>query len=143
MTSNVGVFKVYRAAEGGAENALAWRRMRRGVADLHRRAQISQKANERYLNGFATVDDATWFAELLQPLEQPQMYRRRRVRGLQPFAAEDHRLLEAIQRGEFAMNGLRNRDLQRLLYNPMGKATPEEKSDERSGQYAVVQQWEN
>ena len=35
MTGNVDVFKVYRPAEGGPEDQLQWRRMRRGVADLH------------------------------------------------------------------------------------------------------------
>ena len=36
-----------------------------------------------------------------------------------PFSPEDRALLLAINRGEFAINGLRNRDLQALLYpNP-------------------------
>jgi hypothetical protein len=116
MTSNVDVFRIYRPAEGGPEDQLAWRRMRLGVADLHRRTQISQRANERYLDAFATVDDTTRFAELIRPLEQPCLYGNRRVRALRPFQADDYRLLEAVNRGEFALNGLRNRDLQRLLY---------------------------
>jgi hypothetical protein len=116
-TSNVDVFCIYRPAEGGPEDQLAWRRMRLGVADLHRRTQISQRANERYLDAFATLDDTTRFAELIRPLEQPCRYGSRRVRGLRPFQADDYRLLEAVNRGEFAINGLRNRDLQRLLYD--------------------------
>jgi hypothetical protein len=137
MTSNVEVFRTYRPAEGGAEDELAWRRMRRGVADLHRRTQISQKTNERYLNAFATVDDATRFAELMQPLEQPQMYRGRRVRALRPFDGEDHRLLEAVQRGEFAINGLRNRDLQQLLYPPLGGTAVEQAREKKRRSAAV------
>jgi hypothetical protein len=31
------------------------------------------------------------------------------VRALRPFRADDYRLLEAVNRGEFAINGLRNR----------------------------------
>jgi hypothetical protein len=34
---------------------------------------------------------------------------------LRPFA-EDHPLLEAINRGDFLVNGFRNRDLQAMLY---------------------------
>ena len=94
-----------------------------GVADLHRRTQISNRANERYLDAFATVDDTTRFAELIRPLEQPCRYGSRRVRALSPFQADDYRLLAAVNRGEFAINGLRNRDLQRLLYN-CGPAEP-------------------
>jgi len=40
----------------------------------------------------------------------------RRHRPLNPWAAQDGALLEAISRGEFALNGLRNRDLQKVLY---------------------------
>ncbi len=37
---------------------------------------------------------------------------------LHPFDADDHALLEAVNRGEFVLKGLRNRDLQILLYKP-------------------------
>ena len=38
------------------------------------------------------------------------------MRGLRPWA-EDKDLLAAINHGEFLINGLRNRDLQKLLYS--------------------------
>ena len=90
--------------------------MRLGVADLHRRSEVSQKANNRYLDAFAALDDTTRFQELIRPLAQPCRYGGRRVRALRPFHPDDHALLTAVHRGEFAMNGFRNRDLQRLLY---------------------------
>lgn len=117
MTSNVSVFRTYRPREGGPEDELAWRPMRLGVADLHRRSVVSQNANNRYLNAFAAVDDTSRFRELIQPLEQPCQYAGRRVRALHPFQPDDHALLTAVNRGEFAVNGFRNRDLQRLLYS--------------------------
>ena len=46
LIQNTEVFKVYRPTEGGPEDDLKWRRMRRGVADLHRRAVVSQAADE-------------------------------------------------------------------------------------------------
>lgn len=55
-------------------------------------------------------------AELIGPLQQPCQYGKQRVRALHPFRADDYCLLQTINRGEFAINGLRNRDLQRLLY---------------------------
>lgn len=42
--------------------------------------------------------------------------RPRRVRALNPLAADDAALLEAVSRHEFLINGLRNRDLRRLLF---------------------------
>ena len=46
-----------------------------------------------------------------------------RARPLNPLAAEDGRLLEAVNRGEFTINGFRNRDLRGLLF-------PKQPSDE-------------
>ena len=101
--------------------------MRCGVADLYRRAEISQRSNERYLNAFANVDDSTRFAELIRPLEQPCQFAGRRVRALRPFEPQDHSLLLAINRGEFAINGFRNRDLQMLLYGSVAEDAGERK----------------
>jgi len=70
----------------------------------------------RYLDAFAALDDTTRFVELLRPLQQPCRYGGRRVRALRPFQTDDHALLTAVHRGEFAINGFRNRDLRRLLY---------------------------
>jgi hypothetical protein len=39
------------------------------------------------------------------------------VRALHPFTPDDRTLLEAVNRGEFTVHGLRNRDLQRLFYS--------------------------
>src|ERR1700724_3440640 len=54
---NADDFRVYRRKEGDRKGPRAWRRLRRGIADLHRRAQLSHKAAARYLDAFATVDD--------------------------------------------------------------------------------------
>jgi len=75
--------------------------MRRGVADMHRRAEVSQKANERYWDALSTVDDSTRFREFTRTLEQPCQYQGRRVRALHLFQADDHQLLQTVNRGEF------------------------------------------
>ena len=41
-----------------------------------------------------------------------------RERALNPLSAADAALLAAANRGEFALNGLRNRDLRALLFGP-------------------------
>jgi hypothetical protein len=111
--------------------------MRRGVADMHRRAEVSQKANERYWDALSTVDDSTRFSEFTRALEQPCQYRGRRVRALHPFQADDHRLLQAVNRGEFTINGLRNRDLQLLLYGPVDPNSPLSLQEKRRRSAAV------
>ena len=37
---------------------LKWRQVRKGVADLHGRAEVSQKADERLVKALASVDDS-------------------------------------------------------------------------------------
>jgi hypothetical protein len=108
-------FRAYRAKEGGSEEDLQWRPMRKGIADLHRRAEVSQKTNERLLNALASVDDSRSVEELTAEIQKPTKWGDRRVRGLRPWA-EDKELITAINHGEFLINGLRNRDLQKLLY---------------------------
>lgn len=108
--------KVLRATEGQPQSRKRYQRLRKGVADLHRRAQVSQQANERYLEALAAVDHTASLAETVQPLCQPRRWRRRRVRGLQPFTIHDTALLAAIAKPEFVLTGFRNRDLRPLLF---------------------------
>jgi hypothetical protein len=108
--------KVYRTKEGDETGQKTWQRLRKGVADIHRRAEVSQAANERYVEALASVDDSRSLAELTQAVCQPVKWQGKRERALNPLAAEDARLLEAVNRGEFAINGFRNRDLRRLLF---------------------------
>ena len=108
-------FWVYRRKEGDPKGPKQWRALRRGVADFHRRAQVCQQINERYLEALAQVDDDTTLEELTQRLEQPRRWKGRRVRALHPFSADDQLWLQAVNRGEFTLNGFRNADLQKLL----------------------------
>jgi hypothetical protein len=113
-------FKVYRPKEGGPEDDPAWRTLRRGVADLHRRAQVSQAANERYAAATAAVRQTTPLKDLAAPLCQrapaPGRSSPRKERALNPLAAGDAALLEAVNDPKHTANGLRNRDLVALLY---------------------------
>jgi hypothetical protein len=186
---------VYRAAEGDPEGPKDWRPMRKGIADLHRRAEVSQAANARYLGALTAVHDTTPLRQLAEPVCRPapvptrhrgnppvpaaanpvagaapaevpatpavpnvtpdaapaemaapnavpgaaaaaRTARPRRVRALNPFAAADAALLEAVSRHEFLLNGWRNRDLRPLLYP--GKAAPTAEARRRSA--AVTRQ---
>lgn len=117
-------FRVYRPKEGDPDGPLLWRPLRRGIADIHRRAEISEKAAERYLDAFAAVDDGTTLDEMIARLQKHTVWRGQRVRALRPFA-DDHSLLAAVTRGEFAISGFRNRDLQAFFFSSPPK-TPSE-----------------
>jgi hypothetical protein len=111
--------------------------MRHGVADMHRRAEVSQRANERYWDGLSAVDDSTRFSEFTRTLEQPCQYQGRRVRALHLFQAGDHQLLQAVNRGEFLIRGFRNRDLQPLLYEPVHPHSPLSPKEKRRHSAAI------
>ena len=101
---------------GCPEGQPDWRELRTNVVDMPRRAEVSQKCNERYLNALATVEDTKPLRECAEPICRPVRWKKQRVRAMNPLAAEDAALLTAVARGEFVVNGLRNRDLVALLY---------------------------
>jgi hypothetical protein len=121
---NVDDLRVYRTKEGDPDGEMAWRKMRRGIADLQRKAEISRKSSERYLDAYASVDEDTTLEELIQVLEKRSLWRGRSVRALHPLG-QDAALISAISRGEFAINGLRNRDLQALFF-PSAASSPKQ-----------------
>jgi hypothetical protein len=114
--NSVDDFRVYRPKEGKPEDGLDWRPLRRGIADLHRRADVARTAAERYLDALGSVDLDTTLHDVVRRLGQPKYWHGRRVRALHPFDPDDRQLLQLISRGEFTLNGLRNRDLQRLYF---------------------------
>ena len=87
-----------------------------GLADLHRRAEVSQQANDRYLESLAKVDDSTRLEEVIRPLERAREWKKKRVRALHPFQGSDLALLQAVAHGEFLIHGLRSKNLQTLLF---------------------------
>jgi hypothetical protein len=111
-----GHFKVFRPVRDQQHAELKWQRLRCGVADLWRRAQVSAAANSRYLQALASGTGTTPLYQKAQRVCRPIFLRGKRYRALNPWSAQDGTLLEAINRGEFSINGLRNRDLQKLLY---------------------------
>lgn len=118
-------FKALRSREKDPEQRLAWLPMRRGIADLYSRAQVSQKANERYLDALASVDDSTTLQELISGIQKPVTSQGKRMRALHPFDDQDLPLLKAISHGDFMISGLRNKDLQPLLYTTVAKSEQE------------------
>lgn len=108
-------FKVLRPLHDEPKGKLAWRPLRKGVADLHRRAQLSQRSNDAYLDALATVDDSTPCAKLFDAVASPVSHNQRRVRALRLADPHDLALLQAVSRGEFAIAGFRNRDIRRLI----------------------------
>ena len=118
-------FKVFRPKQGDPGGKKEWRGLRKGIADLHRRAALSHAANQRYVDALAAVDLSTSLGELLRQTCCPTTHNGKRLRGLRPWSASEVALFKAVNRGEFCINGLRNRDLQRYLFTTAPKSAAE------------------
>jgi hypothetical protein len=125
--NNTRDMKVFRHAEGERRGKKKWRILRKSVADIQRRAQICQAANERYLDSLAQVHADQPLGELMASLCRPAKLNTQRVRALQPWSPDDARLLEAIARPQFQLTGFRNRDLRALLFGPAEVSAAEQR----------------
>jgi hypothetical protein len=122
-----GQFKAYRGTEAEPRKK-AWRKLRKGVADLHRRAAVSQASNDRYLSALAQVDCPRTLAEEAAPLCVAVRRQGRRHRALRPLHEPDTRLLGAVSDGRWSVNGFRNADIRRELFGPDAADAKENRS---------------
>jgi hypothetical protein len=114
--NNPHEIKTLRPKEGGEPQDIRPRMLRKGVADLERRAQISQRTNERYLDALSHLDTDTPLAQLLQPVTKRITRHGKTFRGLRPWQPGDLPLLQAINRPEYLLNGFRNADIAAVLF---------------------------
>jgi hypothetical protein len=128
--NNPEEFKAFRTPENAPPDAKPeWLPVRKGVADLYRRAQVSQASNERFAAAQAAVlsEDATplkqLVASLCQRIVRPgreksdgSRTRSRTFRALNPLSPEDVHLLTLVSQPKFGISGMRNQDLRPALY---------------------------
>lgn len=129
--NNPRYFLIFRPLENHPEKKPAWQRLRQGIADLHRRAEISQASNDRYLDALAEIDSSIPLGTLLERISSPVRHEGKPFRALRPSDPQDIELFKAVTDGRFAINGFRNRDIQQLLFN--APTTSEREQKRRSG----------
>lgn len=108
------------------DGSVKWMAMRKGVVDARQRAEVSDAANERYIESLSIVTSPLTLASVTRPICYPVKWNKQRVRALNPLQEPDARLLEAVSKAEFVLHGLRNRDLQAIFY-PEPTDDPREK----------------
>ena len=111
-------FKIRRRGTRNGRTATGWFPMPKGVAFLHRYAQIGLGVNQRYLDALAVVDDPAEARDQIRSLARPVRSNGRPYRGFNPADEGDVRLFAALLRGEHAIHGFRNRDLRAHLFPP-------------------------
>ena len=115
------MFKVYRRAQGQPRDARkTLRPLRKGVADIPLRAQVSQEVNDRFMDELSTFSNKTPLSELLNPHVRSRTKDGRRVRALD-ISGKDREILQAISDSTFAVCGITNAALrQKLSSTPWG-----------------------
>jgi len=125
--NNTSEFKVFRTTATDPDGKPMYLRLRKGVADLYRRTQVSQAANDRLAAAQACALQADQalkeLAALCSRIRRPGRKRPdgtiskpRSFRALNPFSPQDIELLTMVSRPGFVISGFRNRDLRTALH---------------------------
>lgn len=111
------MFRVYRRAQGQPHMARKkLRPLRKGVADIPLRAQVSQDVNNRLMDQLSTFSDTTPVIDLLAPYVRARAQQGRRVRPLD-LSGKDRLLLQALSDPSFTVSGITNAGLRKVLRN--------------------------
>jgi|WetSurMetagenome_2_1015567.scaffolds.fasta_scaffold130718_1 hypothetical protein len=117
-------FKVRRGVTRQGESVLGWVPLRKGVADMTRRAEICRAANERYLEALGVVGEPSPTRQLLDPVSKRIVRDGRPYRALRPIQPEEARLFGILLHGKFLLQGFHNQDIRRALY-PAEESRPD------------------
>lgn len=113
--NNPEKFRVFRHMAGQVPTDPKTRLpLRKGIADIAIRAQLSDQVNRNLTEHLATLQDTTPVGEVLQEVVQPRPTSRRKVRALD-VTGKDRELLQAIADPVYAVSGITNKALQHQL----------------------------
>ena len=116
VINNPEEFRVRKRVTRKGKSRLEWVDMRKGVAWLFRYREVSLKANSRYLDALAVVDDPT---DAKRDLDRITTRRKdaagRGCSGFNPLAHSDAELFRAVMDGEHCVRGFTNRDIRTKL----------------------------
>lgn len=119
-------FKGFRHPEDDGGRPASWQRMRKGICDLHRRCELSDRSNERYGDMLAAAQVEETLQEVVSPTCNQVKKQGKSYRGLNPWHKEDYRLLTFLAKGEHTLHGFRNKDLRSWLYSASNRMVPSE-----------------
>ncbi|HET9530118.1 MAG TPA: hypothetical protein VFQ92_07190, partial [Blastocatellia bacterium] len=99
--------------------------MRKGIADINRRVEVSRAANSRYLDSLAVVGEPKPSRKVFDEVSRRVEVNGRKYRPLRPITAEESELFRVVLKGENQIQGIRNATIRKEVYG-------DEKSEEAS-----------
>jgi hypothetical protein len=109
-------FRVRRSVTRKGRRCMAWVPMRKSVADIPRLVQVSQAANQRYLQALALVNPPQPVHQSLDPVSRRIIKDGRPYRALRPITSEEAAWFRILLSGAFRIQGFRNPQVRRLLF---------------------------
>lgn len=111
--NNPRQLKVRRRVKRKGRFLMQWVRMRKGISDIKQLVQRMAAANKRYLQALATVGEIKPARLLLDSVSKAQQLDGRRYRALQPISPQDAAIFATVLKGEFNLQGFRNKDIRK------------------------------
>jgi hypothetical protein len=124
--NNAKRFRVLRKMTHRGKTTFKWFYMRKGLADIPRRAELSQAANQRYLDALSVVGEQTPCRDIFDPVSKSIVRNARSYRSLRPVSPEDARIFAVLIKGDLTLQGFRNKDLRHRIY-PSSDSDPDRK----------------
>jgi len=108
-------YKIYRHAENQDKSEdKKLMPMRKGIADISVRAEVSKRIVDRFTEHMSAVEDKTRLGELLSGVSKPKTVKGKKVRAIEAFG-KDQQLLRAISDPAFDVAGITNKQLRLKL----------------------------
>jgi predicted transcriptional regulator len=114
--NDISFFKHYREVvhrDGTTSNQIA--PLKKNIYSLTFLADNLKAANKRYLDFIAAFDNQQVGRKRLEDITESKTENNRKYKGFNFFCKDDLTLLLAILKGEFNINGFRNKHIQKLL----------------------------
>lgn len=116
VINNPEEFRVRKRVTRKGKSQMEWVDMRKGVAWLFRYREVSLRANSRYLDALAVVDDPTNAKRDLDRITtRKKDAAGRGCAAFNPLAHHDVELFQAVMDGEHCLRGFTNRDIRTKL----------------------------
>jgi len=109
-------FRVRRRRERNGEPRMVWCPMNKGVSNLPGYQRASRAANHAYIEALSTVPDPSASYQKVRDVAESKMSQGRRYAGFNPARTEDVRIFQALLCGDHLVQGFRNQDIRRELW---------------------------
>lgn len=107
-------FRIHRTIEGSGKEDTKFLPMRKGIADISARTQISSSRIKNFTEQIATLEEAYTVEEILSKVTKPLKSKGKRYRGLD-VTGKDMALLRAIADPKYCVDAITNKHLRQVL----------------------------